>query len=727
MSLSGGQKPFLDDLNEEQKHAVLFPFDQPLFIYAGAGSGKTRTLICRITNMICEGIDPRKILAITFTRKAAEEIRDRLRQFVGPRAGEVVTCTFHQLCLRILKEHAMFLNLGNFKVADAAFQTNVVRLACMELLKMSRDQAIKQSPTVLRMMTSKMVNFVRRAKTLGKKVEDFSDDLAWVLKFYEDRLKKSKRIDFSDFLYLTEQLLKENPRIAYEYGKTHEYILIDEFQDTSTLNFAIIKLIMGKRSQKITIVGDVRQSIYGFRGADPHNISQFLHDFPSATRIVLNQNYRSTQTILNAAQSMISRDSFEDANFSVPLVSRKNHGDLIRVFDARDSLEEVEMIANEIERLVHPGSKYQYRDIVVMFRVRRISADIEMELFRHNIPYTHKKGVGFFRKREVCELISYARLAIAYDEDGPDPNQLIAGAIETVINVPDRNIGANVITELKDKCGSQSMLTFLKRMREDDFGPKVRQKLQKFVDLIHKMNLQICFVNSHLLPDSALRMIVDMTKILEIDSVDEDSREGAGVEALDELNDTLTDYINDRRETIDLIIEEARRFGSRLMHLNTQTELTTKVGLQKFINAITLESIGEISKNAVTLSTVHQMKGLESPICFLMRFNQGVIPVSDVVCADGAIEGFGQLQTLEEERRIAYVAITRAKERLYLSFCREVKGKAMFPSQFLDEIESRWVAKKGLTADDKQEVHALMKYLDDDFDDFDIHGSRKPT
>ena len=713
------RKSFLEDLNDEQRQAVLFPFDQPLFIYAGAGSGKTRTLICRITNMIYEGVDPNKILAITFTRKAAEEIRERLRQFVGPRAGEVVTSTFHQLCLKILKEHAVFLGLGDFKVADPQFQTKVVRMACCELLKNGKDKALQASSTVLRLMTSKMVNFVRRAKTLGKKSDEFQNDLSFVLKFYEDTLKKSKRIDFSDFLYLTEKLLKENPRIAYEYGKTYEYILIDEFQDTSSLNFAIIKLIMGKRSQKITIVGDIRQSIYGFRGADPHNISQFLSDYPQAKRIVLNQNYRSTQTILNAAQSMISKDNSEDADFSIPLISRQKHGDLVKVFDARDSLEEVEMIANEIERLVHPGSKYQYRDIVVMFRMRRISADIEMELFRHNIPYTHKKGVGFFWRRDVREVLSYARLVMAFDEDGPDPNQLLANAVETVINVPNRNIGANTIKELKDRCGSQSMLTVLKNLREEDFGPQVRRKLQGFVDLIHKMNLQICFVNSHLLPDSALRMIIDMTKILEEDARDEDIRE-TGVDALDELNDAMTDHISDKRETLEMLVEEARRFGSRLMHLNTQTELTSKSGLQKFINAITLESLGESTKNAVTLSTIHQMKGLESPVCFIMRFNQGVIPVNDVVCLDSGIEGFAQVQTLEEERRIAYVAITRAKERLYLSFCRAVKEKPMEPSQFLAEIENRCLAKKGLTADERQEVHALMKYVDDDIDDFEL-------
>ena len=713
------RKSFLEDLNDEQRQAVLFPFDQPLFIYAGAGSGKTRTLICRITNMIYEGVDPNKILAITFTRKAAEEIRERLRQFVGPRAGEVVTSTFHQLCLKILKEHAVFLGLGDFKVADPQFQTKVVRMACCELLKNGKDKALQASSTVLRLMTSKMVNFVRRAKTLGKKSDEFQNDLSFVLKFYEDTLKKSKRIDFSDFLYLTEKLLKENPRIAYEYGKTYEYILIDEFQDTSSLNFAIIKLIMGKRSQKITIVGDIRQSIYGFRGADPHNISQFLRDYPQAKRIVLNQNYRSTQTILNAAQSMISKDNSEDADFSIPLISRQKHGDLVKVFDARDSLEEVEMIANEIERLVHPGSKYQYRDIVVMFRMRRISADIEMELFRHNIPYTHKKGVGFFWRRDVREVLSYARLVMAFDEDGPDPNQLLANAVETVINVPNRNIGANTIKELKDRCGSQSMLTVLKNLREEDFGPQVRRKLQGFVDLIHKMNLQICFVNSHLLPDSALRMIIDMTKILEEDARDEDIRE-TGVDALDELNDAMTDHISDKRETLEMLVEEARRFGSRLMHLNTQTELTSKSGLQKFINAITLESLGESTKNAVTLSTIHQMKGLESPVCFIMRFNQGVIPVNDVVCLDSGIEGFAQVQTLEEERRIAYVAITRAKERLYLSFCRAVKEKPMEPSQFLAEIENRCLAKKGLTADERQEVHALMKYVDDDIDDFEL-------
>jgi len=714
-SSSGVIHSFLDDLNDDQRAAVTAPFDQPLFIYAGAGSGKTRTLICRITHMINEGIQPESILVITFTRKAADEIKERLRQFIGPRAGDVVTCTFHQLCLTILREHPFILNFSkeDFRVADATVQRKIVKNGCIQLLSRSKDRTLVQNANHLRILTSKMLNFVRRAKTLRQSSSDFENDKASILKFYEEELKKHRLIDFSDFLTFTEKLLKEYPRVAYEYCKSHQYILIDEFQDTCSLNFSIIRLIIGRRSQRLTIVGDVRQSIYGFRGASPVNVSQFFRDFPNAQRVNLSQNYRRTQTILGAAQSLISHNVSDSVDFSTPLVSLQNRGDLVKVITARDSLDEVERICNEINALVYPGSRYQYRDIVVMFRVRRISADIEMELFRHAIPYTHKRGLGFFMRRDVREVIAYARLVLSYNDKSPDPNQLIASAVETVINVPDRQIGAATIRDLKDRCGARSLLQYMIELPDKEFGPIVSARIRKFTQLIHQMHVQLCIINDHLATDAALSLIIEMSKLLEEESRDEDSRAGPDVEGIEELNDALLDYMNDRRETLELLVEEARRFYKQLLQLNS--ELTTPISLAKFINAITLENKGELTKNAVTLSTIHQMKGLEAPVCFLMRFNEGVLPVSDAVTDESAVED--NAQTLEEERRIAYVAMTRAKERLFISMCDSFKGKPLGESRFLAEIDPQFLTKKSLTAQEQKEVEQLMAYVDDDFDD----------
>lgn len=730
-------KSILDDLNDEQKAAVTASFEEPLFVYAGAGSGKTRTLICRIANMICSGINPANILAITFTRKASEEIRERLKQFVGPRAAQVVTSTFHRLCLNILRDNPFILKFSqdNFKVADYQVQSQIIKNACKKLIGNNK----KINPNALRIMTSKMLNFVKRAKTLFKKPDDFKDDLHFVFQFYQDQLKEHRLIDFFDFLTYTETLLKQYPRVAYEYRKLYQYILIDEFQDTSAINFQIVKLILGTQSKRITIVGDVRQSIYGFRGANPSNIGTFLNCYQDANRVVLNQNYRSTQTILDAAQSLISNCQ-TDVDFSSPLISKKPQGDLVKVIVAEDSLSEVDQICTEIEKLVYPGSIYQYRDIVIMFRVKKISSDIEMELFRRNIPYTHKRGIGFFMRKDIKEVIAYCRLMLAFDEDGPDPNMLISNAVETVINVPCRNIGEKNIRFIREKAQAQnkSMLTIIKNLKEEEVGKIVFKKFNSFISLLEKLISQVFVVNPNLSTDSSLQLIIQMAGLLD-ENVQGDLEGSSTVDEIEELNDALTDYVNDRKETFEILIEEAKRFHKQLLQINfskppknkkddddddddqnNSQKLTSANNLRKFINAITLESVGEMTRNAVTLSTIHQMKGLESPICFLMRFNQGILPVNDKTESECETEGFDAVQTIEEERRIAYVAMTRAKEKLFISLCLAYKGKRMEPSSFLSEINNMCLTNRPLDSKSREEVNEMMKFLDEEFDDIDV-------
>lgn len=709
---------FLNDMNEEQLAAVTAPFDKPLFIHAGAGSGKTRTLICRISHMINNGIPPDHILAITFTRKAADEIRERLSQFIGPRARDINTSTFHQLCLSILKQHPQILNFAKneFHVADPAIQRKIIKSACMELI--TKNKSLNSNlPNVLRIMTTKMLNFVRKAKNKKLKSTDFQNDLEFVLRYYENAMKARKLIDFNDFLTHTESLLLQFPQVANEYRKIYEYILIDEFQDTAIINFSIIKLILGK-SQKITIVGDTRQSIYSFRGANSSNISTFLSNYPNALSISLNQNYRSTQTILNAAQSLISKNKEENVDFSSPLVSHKSKGELVEIISAEDPLAEVDTICSRIEMLVHPGSVYQYRDIVIMFRIRKISADIEMELFRRNIPYTHKRGIRFFMRREVREVISYAKLILSFNDNSQDPNLLLFHAIETIINVPDRGIGTSTIPAIRDNAGCDSTLYYLRNLKDGDFGKTVTNRLRKFVHEIGRMHNQIIEVNDKLATDVIISTIIEMSKLLEEESRDEDAKDN--VEAIEEINDAVTNYYNDRKETLDLLVEEAARFHQNLLQSNSNTQMTSRSCLQKFVNTITLESSSESSQNAVTLSTIHQMKGLESSICFLMRFNQGVLPLVD---SNTEVEanGLESITTIEEERRIAYVAMTRAKDRLFISYVKSSRGRAAEPSMFLPEIDNRCLTmRKKLTKQEEKEISKIMDFVDDDFDDFDI-------
>ena len=692
-------------------------YEEPLFVYAGAGSGKTRTLICRIANMISNGIDPEHILAISFTKKSTEEIRERLKTFIGPSGAKVSTMTFHRLCLSILKDNPFILGFGRkeFHIADTSSQFKIVKNACIQLL--AKNKVKKQNmmtPNFLRIMTMKMVNFVRRAKTLMKKPDDFQDDLAFVYNYYQDQLKQHQLIDFNDFLSFAEKLLKQYPRVAYEYRKKYQYILIDEFQDTSIINFSIIKYILGDY-RRITIFGDERQSIYGFRGADPSNITTFLKTFPNANKVILNKNYRSTQTILNAAQSLITHNNNNNnIDFSSSLVSKQKLGDLINIIPAEDPLSEVDKICQEIEKIVYPGSTFQYRDIVIMYRIRKISSEIEMELFRRNIPYTFKRGVGFFMKKDVRDVIAYIRLILAFNESSSEDNDIITNAVEQIINVPDRNIGIATIKELKKKCVGKNLLQVMKEQTEKDLG-RVYVKIRKFLNLLEKMHLQICVINNMMATNSAIQCIIEMTKILDENQCD-DKKGEVSIDELDEINDIFNDYMNDKRETLELLLEEAKRFHWNVLQKN-ETQTNISENLKKFINSISLELTGDTSKNAVTLSTIHQMKGLETPICFIMRFNQGVIPLTESITTESGVEGFDNTQSIEEERRIAYVALTRAKYKIYISYCKSIKNRPLEPSQFLSEISNDCLAKSSINLEDKKEIMSLMSYIDDDFDD----------
>jgi DNA helicase-2/ATP-dependent DNA helicase PcrA len=303
---------------------------------------------------------------------------------------------------------------------------------------------------------------------------------------------------------------------------------------------------------------------------------------------------------------------------------------------------------------------------------------------------------------------------LSYQDESPDPNQLIANAVETVINVPDRGIGQNTIKDLKGQAGSASLLRYMVKLQDGDVGKVVRGRIRKFTQLIHQMHVQLCVVNDRLATDAALQLVIEMSGMTDDEPGGDDH---ADVDGLDEVNDAILDYMNDKRETLELLIEEAKRFHRTLMQIGG--ELTTPVCLAKFINAITLEGKGEMTKNAVTLSTVHQMKGLEARVCFLMRFNEGVLPVSDAVVEESGAPGIDATPTLEEERRIAYVAMTRAKERLFISMCLSYKGRPMEPSRFLGEIDGRCLTRQMLSTDEKKEASSLMDYVDDDFDDLE--------
>jgi len=726
---------YLADLNDEQASAVVSSIEDPLFIYAGAGSGKTRTLICRIAHILENGVPPESILTMTFTRKASDEIRERLKSFVGPRAANVATFTFHQLCLSILKENKFIMNFGDkdFSIADNSEQRKVIKQAVTEYLKNTNIIKNKNAGNAIRQMTTKLIHFVNKAKSLGKKPDEFQDEYNFVYGFYDNYLKKRKMIDFTDFLTLTKDLLLKYQRKAYDYNKKYQYILIDEFQDTSDLNFEILKLIIHQSmsnlppNRRITIVGDQNQSIYSFRGANPNNISEFLKLFPDARKISLDKNYRSSGNILKAAQSLIKLND----NQIVNLTSTNSDGMPVKIIIANDCYSEAEGICNEIEKLVAFPNSFQYRDIVLMFRMRKVTAEVEMEMFRRGIPYTHKRGISFYLRDEIRYIIAYSRLILSLEKDEPDPNQLLLSSIELVLNIPNRHIRPNTIIQLQNiisAYGNQalSLLTCIKMLINGKFTKEYGQKsipnatvkkLQDFYALLERMHRQIFVINPNMATNTIIEMVVEMSDILQEDnSNEEDTKEGD----IDQFNEAITEIINDKKDTIRLLLEEAKKFHVRLLHQGNNTQINSFINLRKFIDTITLESTHGFSKNAVTLSTIHQMKGLEAPVCFLIRFNQGILPM--VNNENSEIEILDSNYSLEEERRIAYVAMTRAKSRLFLTCSLSGRGQSYEPSQFISEIDSKYLFRDiSLSEEEKKEIEAAISNISDD-SDFSFNG-----
>ena len=742
---------YLSDLNDEQKAAVTSPINEPLFIYAGAGSGKTRTLICRVAFMIDSGVKPENILAMTFTRKAADEIRDRIKNFIGPKAAAVTTCTFHQLCLNILRQNPFILGFSGqdttFHIADNNEQRKIIKNAAKALHAKHPDRKDISSPNQLRILANKMLSFVNKAKMIGKKSGDMSGDFFFFLKFYEDQMKKKRMIDFTDFLTYTKELFLKHQIVALHYRKQYTHILIDEFQDTSDLNFAVLKLLLHQSMSNeppnrcVTIVGDPHQSIYSFRGANPNNINQFIKLFPDARRVTLSTNYRSTESIVSASQSLIRYDTNKDLDLDMKKLSAINHGGIVpKLICASDAYSEAEQICTEIERLVYPGSQYQYRDIVVMFRMKKVSAELEMELFRRNIPYTNKRGISFYMRTEVKEIMSYGRLLLAYGLDESDPNGLLASSFEMILNVPDRGIRQNVATMIKDKA-AQKGINVLQCLQEVINGksdlniPKATvAKLKDFDNLISKLHRQVCVINKTMATNTILELILDITKIYDLDSdgnIAQPPPDEKKDDEIDDFNDAIQDIITDRAETIQLLLEEAKRFHMMLMQKSGDSQLVSESTLRKFITSISLETNTGFVKNAVTLSTIHQMKGLESPICFLLRFNQGILPMADNDSKDDSGLGDSTV-SLQEERRIAYVAMTRAKHRLFITCALSARGRTCEPSEFINEIESKYISRDiALSEQEKAEVEKAIALIDDsdetsDFE-FDFDKSKNST
>ncbi|MBP3634915.1 MAG: UvrD-helicase domain-containing protein [Bacilli bacterium] len=617
----------LDSLNERQKEAVINT-DGPMLILAGAGSGKTKVLTTKVAYLINEkGVYPENILAITFTNKAAKEMKSRIYPIVGNGAFKLQISTFHSFGLKIVKENSRLLGYdSNFTILDADDSLSVIK----KILKDLNIDSNKYNPKAIRNVISNNKNEMIDSKDYEKFVHtDFDEVAKEVYQKYERNLKLSNAMDFDDLLVLPLKLFKEYPRVLEEYQERYKYVFIDEYQDTNEPQYILSKMIAAKY-RNITVVGDADQAIFTWRGANYKNILNFEKDYPDAKVVLLEENYRSTKTILNAANNVIKNNKIRKEK---NLWTENEDGCKIVYYKAFDEKDESNYVVHEIKRLIEGG--VSPNDICVLYRANAQSRTVEESFLTSNISYNIVGAYAFYNRKEIKDLIAYLKLLYNSKDDV---------SLLRIINYPKRGIGSKAIENLSIK-----------------------------KDVLEK----------------SLYEVIDSGKELQFKNLIEDIRKDIDKLSLTELIDLVLDKSGIRNE---LESEKTIEADIRLENLEEFKSITKSfeekegiVSLGEFLDELSL--VSDVSeqkddtKEKVTLMTMHAVKGLEFDYVFVVGFEEGLFP--HINCMESNDE-------LEEERRLCYVAITRAKKKLYLINARSriLYGQVSsnIPSRFIKEI-----------------------------------------
>lgn len=642
----------IDSLNAPQKEAAL-TLDKDVRIIAGAGSGKTRVLMARIASLVDNGILPWRILAITFTNKAAREMKERLQTLLQDAARDVRISTIHSLCVRILREDASAIGYPkNFTILDGDDQKSMLRTIYKEL---DMDRTTFPPSAVLGKISG--------WKTAGYSPEEAQDQTdgpeAKAYELYERQLEDMKAMDFDDLLLKTRHLLGTNQEVRDKWQNRLDYIHVDEFQDVDPVQYDIIRLL--KRPDAfLCVVGDPDQTIYTWRGAAVDIILNFARDFPNTRTVILNENYRSSQTILDAANALIAHNHgrIEKDLFSSIESDRK-----IETFQAQDESQEPLQVARDITRARKEG--LEYRDIAVLYRSNYLSRGIERVLGKLRIPYRIYGGIRFYERQEIKDMLSYLKLITEPDPEDPAQKSLDL-AVMRVINVPRRGIGARTVEKLQKEASDRG-LNLLEVLRDPQtVSGAAAKKFAPFVELVDEMKSLRASVP---LDELMMRMAFDSGYMAMLKDTREEDRE----ENIEELQADIRQAL---QENPDLTLEEY------LQDLSLFTDRDEEAG------------------NAVSLMTVHAAKGLEFEQVHIVGLNEGVFP------SLRAMEEAGR-DGLEEERRLMYVALTRAKKALYLSWNSGYSfqlDRHKTPSRFIQEIPEDYV-KQESTPLDNYPVH----------------------
>ena len=637
-----------DTLNNEQREAV-FCTEGPLLMLAGAGSGKTRSLTHRIAYLIEEkGVAPWNILAITFTNKAAQEMRERVDALVGYGSEDIWISTFHATCSRILRRHIDLLGYDrNFTIYDASDQKSLMKEVLKEM-KIDTKQFPERS----------VMSEISSAKNEYKSPLDYRNEygsnfrnqrIADIYEHYQKRLKENNALDFDDLLVKMVDLFQTNPDVLEHYQDRFQYIMVDEYQDTNTVQFLLVSLL-AKKYRNLCVVGDDDQSIYKFRGANIYNILNFEKVFPDAQVIRLEQNYRSTQNILNAANGVIANNKGRKEK---KLWTENQKGELVHFKQYDTEYDEADGVVSRINFLAMRG--VQYKDMAILYRTNAQSRIFEEKLKQKNIPYAIVRGISFYDRKEIKDLMSYLKVV----DSGMDDL-----SVKRIINVPKRGIGQTTINRLQE-FAILNQMSFLDAVFNADEIPEVTRalaKLHKFADMIEEFRE---YASEHEISE-LLEHILDVTQYraeLEAEGTDE------SISRLEDIEEFFNDiaYYEEEEENPNL-----RDF------LAEKDMYTLNAGIDNL----------EDENNKVLLMTLHNAKGLEFNNVFLGGMEEGVFP------------GFGAMMSgdeseIEEERRLCYVGITRAKERLFLSAAkrRMLRGQTQYNrrSRFIDEIPGQYL------------------------------------
>lgn len=665
-----------DDLNPMQQEAVYYT-EGPLLILAGAGSGKTRVLTHRIAYLIEEkGINPWNIMAITFTNKAANEMRERVDKIVGFGSESIWVSTFHSSCVRILRRFIDRLGYGtNFTIYDADDQKTVMKDICKRLnidTKMYKEKmllaAISSAKDEMISPEEYRLNMISDSQDLNKKT------VARVYEAYQKQLQQNNALDFDDLLVKTVELFQNCGDVLEYYQEKFRYIMVDEYQDTNTVQFKFVSLLASKY-KNLCVVGDDDQSIYKFRGANIGNILGFEQVFPEAKVIKLEQNYRSTQNILNAANEVI-RNNIKRKEKT--LWTANEEGEQIHLREFQSGFEEAEYIAGDIRRKIREG-ECSYSDCAVLYRTNAQSRLFEEKFLLGNIPYKIVGGVNFYARKEIKDMLAYLKIVDNARDDV---------AVQRIINVPRRGIGAASLSKVQ--IYAQDMeLSFYDALRMADEIPSLGRgaaKIRSFVDFIQKFRSQV----EYLSVTELLQKIIDETGYVE------------------ELKAENTEESKGRIENIDELISKAVSYEQEAEHPS----------LSGFLEEVALvsdlDSVNE-DENRVLLMTLHSAKGLEFPQVYLAGMEEGIFPSYLSMIS-------GDPQDLEEERRLCYVGITRAMKGLTMTAAhqRMIRGETQYNrvSRFVREIPREYVDlgqkasdRSSIKMPDKTDIYARMRQM----------------